>query len=404
MPVDIMELVQGADFTINLPGYPPLRVGTIPSDAATALRKQFPDIEAADPGAFARALLSHVAFHMAADGRRGKKLNDQNIAGLDESALQQFARAFVEHDRGLFDDFSKDAKRIEGEPTADGKRPVRYVYDKVEIPRAPADDDLMYLRRVVGSYLHRERAAFERIAQQMEKLIRPTENLRKLLEPYETASAKFRKLLQTHEQALKPLDRLGPTATQLLGDNMKLSDRLGESLQSTIAMGMLDNMPTARARSEEIEVPEIYIPPNPIHETNDHLKAVGERLDSLTLLMTNSGALIKNMNDLGIAMAESSTAHATRTAKQNRVMIIIALIALVLTTVFSGVMLYRDILKDATSDASTQRFIDEMAASRKESAVFRDSMDNRLRDLAARQSKIEEENQPVAAKKGRSLK
>lgn len=404
MSVDIMELVQGADFTLNLSGDPPLRVGTIPSDAATALRKEFPDSEAADPGAFARALLSCVAFHMAADGRRGRKLTDQEIAGLDQSALQHFARAFVEHDRGLFDDFSKDAKRIEGEPTADGKRPVRYVYDKVEIPRAPADDDLTYLRRVVGSYLHRERAAFKRLAQQMEELIRPTKNLRKLLEPDETASEKLRKLLRSNEQSLKLLDQLVPTATQLLGDNVKLSDRLGESLRSTTAMGMLDNMPTARARQIGIESPEIYIPPNPIHETNDHLKAVGERLDSLTPLMTNSAALIKNMNDLGIAMAESSTAHATRTAKQNRVMIIIALIALILTTVFSGVMLYRDILKDVTSDASTQRLIDELAASSKESAAFRDSIDNRLQELVARQSKIEEGNQQITAKKGLSSK
>jgi hypothetical protein len=200
-----MDIVQGADFTLTLPDSPPLRIGMIPAGAASALAKEFPDIEAADAAGFARALLSHVGFHIAPDGRRGEKLNDQELASFSDSALQQFARMFVERDRGLFDDFSKEAKRIEGEPTADGKQPVRYVYDKVDIPRAPEDDNLTYLRRVVGSYLHRERASLKRMAQQMEKLIRPTENLRKLLEPYETASAKLRQMLEPHEQALKAL-------------------------------------------------------------------------------------------------------------------------------------------------------------------------------------------------------
>jgi hypothetical protein len=185
---------------------------------------------------------------------------------------------------------------------------------------------------------------------------------------------------------------------------MKLSDRLGESLRSSIAVETLDDIPIGRARPFGIEPREIYIPPNPIHETNNHLKAVEERLDSITPLVTNSAALIKNMNDLGIAMAESSTAHATRTANQNRVMIITALVALVLTTVFSGVTLYRDFQKDAASDASTQRLIDELAASRKESTAFRELLDTRMQGVEARQSRSEKEDQQAAAKKRRSPK
>jgi hypothetical protein len=382
MPMDISKFVEAQDFTLNIPGGSPLRISGMTTDASTALRKKFRDALAAEPADFVRTMLSHLAYHVADNGRRGKRLSEQEIAALDEHALQEFAKTFVTQQTTLFDDTSKDAQRVEGEPAANGSKRVRYKYDKLDIPRAPDDTDLSYLQRVVGAFLKRERASEKRLREQMLKLAEPYASARKVMEQNE----QVRRMLEPHEQIRKAL---GPNSVELLRDNSAISDRLGESLRASADLAWNADQPFAHARAAEINVPLYVPPPNPLHKTNEHLEEVIDHLNAISPVVTDSATLIKSMNDLGVEMATTSAANAARTAKQNQVTIAIGVIAIVVSAIFSVATFVRDFSKDSVSEASSQKLIGELSALRKESAASRDALNARLEQIAAKQVAIE---------------
>jgi hypothetical protein len=92
------------------------------------------------------------------------------------------------------------------------------------------------------------------------------------------------------------------------------------------------------------ELPALHIPPNPIHETNEHLAELGEKVDALVDLQAKQAEVFDKLLQAQVTALETQAASAAaqeRASKRNQqvawITIGVAVIAIVVGAVFGGI-------------------------------------------------------------------
>lgn len=178
--------------------------------------------------------------------------------------------------------------------------------------------------------------------------------------------------MKTMREGLSAVDRLGSASQQATAAEKSIREALGGSLSDyyksrdhmrdvfgskTIAdeIDKLTRGPFAGTAVDkymaemerevaERSVPELppvpYIPPNPIHETNEHLADLGEKIDALVDLQAKQAEVIDKLLQVQIANDEAqerSTKRSYRLGVANTVMAtILGIGAIVATVMLAG--------------------------------------------------------------------
>jgi hypothetical protein len=248
----------------------------------------------ADSSEFVRSLVSTVCQLDLDDSDRytDERVTPEQADSLTDEELNEFAKKFLEANSYLKNDQNKSKtkkkKNKEGELVTTIEHEKRGDAEKSE-----GESDCDLLKRLMHHYqLHQE------------------ERTKKLFE------------------SLKPKNIFSNSVLDLIGENQRISDRLGVTLR--------DYEPI-----RPIEMPE-----NPVYETNRQLEALGREF-------RGTSSLVKNMNDLGLQMAVDMASSSKTSKRHNTIMIAIGL----LTLIFSAVMSYLSYVSSDETASATQELL-----------------------------------------------
>lgn len=276
----------------------------------------------ANSAEFVRSLVS-VVCQLDLDG--SEKYTDERVTAeqaetLTDEELNEFAKKFLEVNSYLKNDQEKS--KTKKKKNKEGKLVTTIEYEKrSDADKSEGESDCDLLKRLMHHYrVHQE------------------ERTKKLFE------------------SLKPKNIFSNSVLDLIGENQRISDRLGVTL-----------------RDYELVRP-IKLPENPVYETNRQLEALAREF-------RETSSLVKNMNDLGLQMAVDLASSSKTSKRHNTIMIAIGLV----TLIFSAVMSYLSYVSSDETARTTQELLkkvneDQNAAS-VSSARSAESMHLRLVEI-----------------------
>ncbi|WP_333874017.1 hypothetical protein [Methylobacter sp.] len=248
----------------------------------------------ADSIEFVRSLIAIVCQLDLDDSGKytDSRVSTEQANTLTGDELNEFSRMFLEKNSYLKNDQAKS--KTKKRKNQDGKLVTTIEYEKRnDVEKAEGESDCDLLKRLMHYYrLHEE------------------EQTKKLFE------------------SLKPKNIFSNSVLDLIGENQRISDKLGVTLR---------NYEPTRL----IELPE-----NPIFETNRQLEVLGREFRETSIL-------VKNMNDLGLQMAVDMASSSQISQRHNTIMIIIGLV----TLIFSAVMSYLSYVSSDETTRSTQELL-----------------------------------------------
>ncbi len=231
------------------------------------------DEQKKDSVGFTRYLTTLLCQPVDKEKEKGYRINKEQAELLTLSELSNFSRLFIERNSYLLED--QDRQDTIRKKDNEGKIVVSFTkHTSDELLKNTDESGTDHLLRVVDIYITQSN-------QRTKKLF---------------------------ERATKGL--FSNTTLDLLGENKRISNRLGSSL----------------INHEPAKLPKF--PENPVLETNRQLASFGKELNEVAVL-------IKNMNDLGVQMAMDSAVTTARTKIWNNVMFGLGLFTLFVTAIFS---------------------------------------------------------------------
>lgn len=277
MALNLDKLIGAHRFVWNSRTLGKVLVHNLTVSANSALNAAHDNYIDADSSEFVRSLVCAVC---QLDLDNSEKYTDERItaeqaSSLEDEELNEFAKKFLEVNSYLKNDQGKS--KTKKKKNKEGELVTTIEYEKRgDAEKSEGESDCDLLKRLMHHYrLHQD------------------EQTKKLFE------------------SLKPKNIFSNSVLDLIGENQRLSDRLGVTLR--------DYEPI-----RPIEIPE-----NPVYETNRQLKVLGREF-------RETSSLVKNMNDLGLQMAVDMASSSKTSKRHNTIMIVIGLA----TLIFSAVMSY----------------------------------------------------------------
>jgi hypothetical protein len=158
--------------------------------------------------------------------------------------------------------------------------------------------------------------------------------------------------------------------------NLGLSDQLRDTIDKYTRDLSATGPSLAEPRPDVLmsRMPELHIPKNPIHETNEKLGSVVKQMDDLRPMAAQVAQLIRSMNDAALRMQADYIENAKIFGRQTRIAIWIATISLLVSSFFSYQSYIDAKESGVTSAAQIKAFQSEIrdlaAAQREERAAL----------------------------------
>lgn len=294
MAMDLSKLTGMHRFKWTSDSLGDVLVHSLSVSASSILNKEFESYLEADSQKFVRILIATVC---QLDVQNLGEYSDERITyeqskQLSDEELNDFAERFLEKNVYLKNDQSKDIRKKKKHEN--GEEVTTIEYEKREdANKSEGESYCDLLKRLMHYYqIHQE------------------ERTKKLFEN------------------LNPKSIFSNSVLDLIGENQRISDRLGVTLR--------DYEP----------IRPIKLPVNPVNETNRQLEALGREL-------RGTSSLVKNMNDLGLQMAVDMARSSKISERHNTIMIVIGLV----TLIFSAVMSYLSYVSSEETAQTTQELL-----------------------------------------------
>jgi len=306
MALNLDKLIGAHRFVWNSRTLGKVLVHNLTVSANSALNAAHNNYIDADSSEFVRSLVCAVC---QLDLDNSEKYTDERItaeqaSSLADEELNEFAKKFLGVNSYLKNDQGKS--KTKKKKNKEGELVTTIEYEKRgDAEKSEGESDCDLLKRLMHHYrLHQD------------------EQTKKLFE------------------SLKPKNIFSNSVLDLIGENQRLSDRLGVTLR--------DYEPI-----RPIEIPE-----NPIYETNRQLEVLGREF-------RETSSLVKNMNDLGLQMAVDMASSSKASKLHNTIMIAIGLA----TLIFSAVMSYLSYVSSDDTARATQELLKQASADQNVASV-----------------------------------
>jgi len=322
-------------------------------DDFAEMKRSLTKIDSMEARDVAATLLSVAGRRLTTgDGQNEpRRITKEEAAGLTDDELNRFAREFIgrntdwllmdpENARVSFKDEDEKQKQITQIPQA-------------KLPKNEGESDFEHLKRVLSFFFDRERKSAERTLGMSAEMLK---NLSK---------------------------RVTPQIEHLISDNFKISNRLNHSLSLRDPASM---------RSEH----QAHL----TAQTNKRLDSLVGGFERLQSIVANSSELLQNMNTLGLSLTEKFTASSAEGARQNRRMLWVGILTLIISVILTAVGLiltYKSYRIAADSGVQSKTFndaiIDQSKLMREAYSASQRSRarDERLSQLIRRQTEILEQ-------------
>jgi len=290
--------------------------------------------------AFARQVLGMVAIRSSdtdeeKDGEKeAAKLSDDDILQVANDEVDLFAIEFVNHNKWLLPNDNDKRKVVTND---NGERIVRFVPLIDDFKKRDDEAGSDFFVRVLRHYFDDQQL-----------------RLKKMLEPLSAQLASVQ-LSDSIKKMLEPVSSL--LATNIYKDstleslrmNFSLSDQLKDSIKAYDRSSVNGILGQATYEPVIPQMPEIRIPENPLIETNKRLNKVLELMEGMRPLASQSAELIGNMNDTALRMQSDSISNARKTEWYTRIAIGIAVISIIVSSIFSWLS-YKNSKQDAAKN------------------------------------------------------
>lgn len=157
-----------------------------------------------------------------------------------------------------------------------------------------------------------------------------------------------------------------------------MNQSISQSLAGSAVLDAMQRISAAEANIKEprldglnYRTPEIHIPKNPIHETNEKLGNVVKKIEDLRPMAAQAAELIHSMNDTALRMQADYIENAKSAGRLTRIAIWIAAVSLLMSAIGLGI----------SSFFSYQSYVDGRVANEKSEAQAKAFKDE-IRDLA----------------------
>jgi len=299
MALNLDKLIGAHRFVWNSETLGKVLVHNLSVSASSALNAAHKNYIDADSSKFVKSLVSAVCqLDLDNSGKyTDERITAEQAGSLTDEELNEFAKKFLEANSYLKNDQEKS--KTKKKKNKEGELITTIEYEKrCDAEKLEGESDCDLLKRLMHDYrLHQE------------------ERTKELLE------------------SLKPKNIFSNSVLDLIGENQRLSDRLGVTLR--------DYEPI-----RPIEMPE-----NPVYETNRQLEALGREF-------RETSSLVKNMNDLGLQMAVDMASSSKTSKRHNTIMIVIGLV----TLIFSAIMSYLSYVSSDDTASATQELLKKVNA------------------------------------------
>jgi len=325
MAIDLNQIERMHNFILLTQRLGQVQCGSLKMDMLTPIGKMLkaPDVNSL---AFARQVLGMVAIRSSDkdeehDGQKeSASLSDDDILQVTNDEVDLFAIEFVNHNKWLLPGDDEKRQVVTNE---NGERVVRFVPLIDDFKKRDDETGSDYFVRVLRHYFDDQQLRMKKMLEPLSAQlasVQLTDSFKKMLEPVSS-------LLATNIYKDSTLESLRM--------NFSLSDQLKDSIKAYDRLSV--NGILGRAAYEPVipQMPEIRIPENPLFETNKRLNKVLELIESMRPLASQSAELISNMNDTALRMQSDSIGNARKTEWYTRIAIGIAVLSLVVSSLFS---------------------------------------------------------------------
>jgi hypothetical protein len=253
----------------------------------------------------------------------GESLSPEELSSVEDGKLEEFAEKLIQKNRYLL-------KTHKGE----------------EIERSSDESSCDFLVRVFRHYA----------AEQKEQWKRLTEPLSQSLFADSTVEAMQRNLGLSNQfqDTIDKYARGYSGVERILAEEREKWDRMNnQSLSASAAMqrnyGIQDQFLDMTRNLSDIapseaesrfyvqppHIPELHIPKNPIHDTNEMLESVVRQIEDLRPMAAQAAEIIRSMNDTALRMQTDYIQNAKTAGRQTKFAIWIAAVSLAVSSFFS---------------------------------------------------------------------
>jgi hypothetical protein len=124
---------------------------------------------------------------------------------------------------------------------------------------------------------------------------------------------------------------------EALNNAASSADRIDEIIKRTSALGSVAEAARTDvfggSAYEPFEMPELHIPPNPIHETNDHLAELTTSMNEMRHLFIEQASMQRDLNTVATEILDKFVRGSMDAAKSSRNTLIVAALAVVTSLV-----------------------------------------------------------------------
>lgn len=330
--------------------------------------KNFADVEKClkEPGGDAAEIAKQILGMVGRKGTLGEgdteqqenSLTAEDIRQVSDLEIEKFAQEFVTHNEWLKHYYDDESRR--SSTNEKGEQVTSYVPKVADIPKGENESASQYLIRVLDRYFEGQR-----------------DRIKDLLGSNSSASSK---LIEEFKHLTEPLSSrfskgiFNDSALESMRRNLSMSDRLQDTIKAFNQSTLDQGIPKTLIDPSPLPILPLQMPESPIIETNRRLTAVLDQMQEMRPLVAQSAELIGNMNDTALKMHASFMTNASSTRWYALIAIGIAVLSLVVSSLFSWLS-YRDgVHQSANADAQIGLFQKEIrnliAAQDKDRAVL----------------------------------
>lgn len=368
MALDLSKFERRHDFDLVTQALGTIRCGTLKAGMLSAVAKLFKNPDE-DTVVLSRQILGMVgkrgAYSPGDAESEEASLTDEDIQHVTDGEVETFALEFVAHNNWLLHSYDDESRQVS--TNEKGEKVVSSSPKIAGVPKGENERSSQYLIRVLRNY-------FEDQGNRLKKMLEPVSGL--------LASNAF---AEQYKKFVEPLSsRLASglfnnSALEALRRNFSMADQLQDTIKA-FKQNTIDHEIACATIEPELTplrhftIPEIKIPENPLIETNKRLGSMLDQVGEMRSLAAQSAELIANMNRTALQMQASFISNARSTQKFALVAIGIAVLSLMVSSLFSWLS-YSDGKQQAeNSDAQIKLFQAEVrnliAAQEKDRAVL----------------------------------
>lgn len=363
MALDLSKFKRRHDFDLVTHALGTIQCGTLKFKALSTVAKILtnPDSDA--------SVLSRQIFSMV--GQKGAQptgsadsqdnvLSDEDIQQILDDEIETFARDFVAHNDWLLHSYDDESRQ---ESTNEKGEKVTSFSPKIaDFPKGEGERSSQYLIRILRRY-------FEDQGNRLKKMLEPMSGLlasNSLAEQYK----KFAEPISSHLST----GIFSDSARESLLQNFSMSDQLQDTIKAFKRNTFDLEIARGSIKPDLLQIRPLPILDSPLIETNRRLGMLLDQMQEMRPLVAQSAELIGNMNDTALKMQASFMVNARSTRWYALIAIGIAVLSLVVSSIFSWLSFSNGKQQSEKSDAQIRLFQTEIrnliAAQEKDRAVL----------------------------------